>query len=472
MSVARLHPEATPVPQTELTRIPQIAARLRQTFREGKTLPLDARRHRLVRMREMLVAEEARIFEALRSDLGKSDFESFGSEIAMVSTEIGHCLKKLPKWMRPKRVSTPLAHQPGKSYIVREPLGVVLIIAPWNYPIQLTLSPLVGAIAAGNCAVVKPSEIAPQSSALLAELLPKYVGEDAVQVVEGGVAETTKLLELKWDHIFYTGNGHVGRIVMRAAAENLTPVTLELGGKSPTIVDTTVDLQLAARRIAWGKFFNAGQTCTAPDYVLVTGGRGDAFTLAMKETIEAFYGADPKASPDYGRIVNERHTQRLQGLLGDGTIAAGGQVDVAARYVAPTLVRDVPLDGALMRDEIFGPILPIIDVESVEAAIEFINARDKPLALYLFTADNAVKSQVLARTSAGGTCINDTVTHVGIQTLPFGGVGESGMGAYHGRDSFDTFSHRRAVYDRATWLDVKIRYAPYGDKLKLVRKLL
>jgi aldehyde dehydrogenase (NAD+) len=356
---------------------------------------------------------------------------------------------------------------------VREPLGVVLVISPWNYPVQLLLSPLVGAIAAGNCAVLKPSEVTPNVSDVIGRLVPKYLDPDAITVVQGGVDETTAVLRERFDHILYTGNGAVARHVMEAAAKHLTPITLELGGKSPCIVDKDVDLMVAARRIAWGKFLNAGQTCVAPDYVLVHESRERDLIDALKKAVHEFYGDDPKRTPDYGRIVNERHHRRLAVLLKDGEVALGGQADEADRYIAPTILRNVPTNAPVMADEIFGPILPVLTVRSIDEAVTFVNARPKPLALYVFTKDPKVGEDVLARTSSGGACVNATIWHLANPNLPFGGVGPSGMGAYHGRDSFETFSHRKAVVTKSTRIDPKLAYPPYTRlKTEILKRLL
>jgi aldehyde dehydrogenase (NAD+) len=376
--------------------------------------------------------------------------------------------------MKPKKVSTSLAAFPGKSLIVREPLGVALVIAPWNYPFALVVNPLAGALAAGNCAVVKPSEVAPATSALLARILPKYLDPEAVAVIEGGVPETTELLAQRFDHIFYTGNGAVGRIVMRAAAAHLTPVTLELGGKSPCLVDASANLEVSARRILWAKFYNCGQTCVAPDYILVEASVHDAFVAQLKATLREFFGDNPQQHKDYGRIVNARHHRRLMGLLpGSGQVAAGGQADEPDRYIAPTLLTQVPEDAPIMQDEIFGPILPILAVPNLDDAIHFVNARPKPLALYLFSSQDAAYEQVVSRTSSGGFVMNHAVIHLAVHGLPFGGVGESGMGAYHGEHSFDTFSHRKAVLKKGTALDMPLTYPPYTEKKESwLRRLL
>jgi aldehyde dehydrogenase (NAD+) len=366
--------------------------------------------------------------------------------------------------------------QPGKATIVPEPLGVALVIAPWNYPVQLLLLPMAAAVAAGNAVVGKPSELTPATSAALARLVPRYLDERAVAVVEGGVPETTGLLEQRWDHIFYTGNGRVGRVVMAAAAKHLTPVTLELGGKSPVIVDRDANLRVAARRIAWGKFLNAGQTCVAPDYALVHEAVAEPLLDEVRGALRRFYGSDPRQSPDYGRIVNASHFRRLTGLIDAGgfdRLVVGGERDEAARYIAPTVLSGVAPDAAVMGEEIFGPILAVRTVPDVDAAMDEINAGDKPLALYAFTGSKRTAERIVAGTSSGGVCVNGTVLHLGVPGLPFGGVGESGMGAYHGRTGFDTFSHRKAVLTRSVHPDLPVAYPPYrGWKEKVMRRFL
>jgi len=451
-----------------------IVAGLRSAFETGHTRPLKNRRRQLEGLRRFLKEREGQIEAALRADLGRPSIEVYPTEIAFVTSEISLALKKLKSWAKPTRVPTALVGQPGRSWIYREPLGVVLVIGPWNYPVQLVLGPLMGAIAAGNCAVIKPSEVAPATSSLLARHLPAYVSPQFVRVVEGGVEETTELLAQRFDYIFYTGNCTVGRIVMEAAAKNLTPVTLELGGKSPCIVDENVDLDVAARRILWGKFFNAGQTCVAPDYVLAHEAIEHALLVRMQKTLIDFFGEDPRKSPDFGRIVNARHHRRLLKLLpGSGELVTGGQADENERYIAPTLLRNVPADSPVMADEIFGPILPVLKVKDIGQAIQLINARPKPLALYLFSRDDAVQKRVIDQTSSGGVTINHTLLHVAIPSLPFGGVGASGLGAYHGRASFETFSHRKSVLFKPTWFDPWFFYPPYNDsKRTWMRRLI
>ena len=470
MSELQLVSTPTEVPEGPA---PSLVRALRGYFETGATRPLSWRLGQLDAIGHFLMEREEDIFAALAADLGKPATEAFGAEIGVTLTELRLSRKKLRSWMKPERVGTSAVAMPGRSHIYREPLGVTLIIGAWNYPLQLVLLPLVGAIAAGNCAVLKPSEVAPNVSALLAKWVPKYLDPKAVQVVEGGVPETTALLREKWDHVFYTGNGTVGRIVMQAAAKNLTPVTLELGGKSPCIVDENVDLDLAAKRIVYGKFFNAGQTCVAPDYVLVHDRVHDALVNRMVSAIREFYGDDPQQSPDYARIVNERHHARLTRLLADADVVTGGETDLSDRYIAPTILRNVSGDHSVMQEEIFGPILPVISVPSVESAIRFVNERPKPLALYVFAREKDTQDRVLAGTSAGGTTINHIWLHVGVLQLPFGGVGDSGMGAYHGHRSFETFSHRRAVLKKPLLPDPPMLFPPYSArKLRWIKRLL
>jgi aldehyde dehydrogenase (NAD+) len=427
-------------------------------------------------MCRMLVEQEATFSAALKVDLGKSPVEAYSSEIGFTINEIDHTLRHLRSWTSPSRVKLPIHLRPGSARIVQEPLGTVLIIAPWNYPLQLLLAPLVPALAAGNTAIVKPSEVAPATAAAIAEQLPRYLDERAVQVVTGGVAETTELLAQQFDHIFYTGNGMVGRVVMQAAAHHLTPVTLELGGKSPAIVTESADIDVAARRIAWGKFLNAGQTCVAPDYVLVHDSAHERFVEAIRKAVHTFYGSDPSVSPDYGRIVNERHHARLTALLDRGgyeDVAVGGDHDVTNRYLAPTVLTGVKPDAAVMEDEIFGPILPVLSYGELDEAIAFVNDRPKPLALYVFAGRDTAIDRVISHTSAGGVTVNHTLLHLAVTDLPFGGVGASGMGAYHGEAGFQVFSHAKPVLQRPTKPDPSIAYPPYTAlKQRILRKLL
>ncbi|WP_406463063.1 aldehyde dehydrogenase family protein [Streptomyces sp. NBC_00111] len=424
-----------------------VVARLRAAFRTGRTRDLAWRTDRLTRLRALLTERGDDLAEALRADLGKSRKEAYRTEIDFTVREIDHTLEHLAEWLRPEPAPVPAALAKSTASTVQDPLGVVLVIAPWNYPVQLLLAPVAGALAAGNTVVAKPSELAPATSAALARLLPEYLDGDTVTVVEGGIPETTALLAERFDHIFYTGNGTVGRIVMTAAARHLTPVTLELGGKSPVFVDRDTDLRTVAARLAAGKFLNAGQTCVAPDYVLTDPETAPALADALAAAVESLFGPDASAHPEYGRIVNERHFDRLVGLLGSGRTVTGGVHDRATKYIAPTVLADVAPDAPVMGEEIFGPVLPIVTVGGLDEAIAFINDRDKPLALYAFTQNPAVRERLLAETSSGGVGLGLPLAHLTVSDLPFGGVGESGMGNYHGRYSLETFSHRKAVLD-------------------------
>jgi len=422
-----------------------VVARLRTAHGTGFTLPLGWRLAQLDGMISLLDENGAELEEALRADMGRPAIESYIAEISFVRAELTHARRHLERWLRPQRVRVPRVALPASAHTVLEPLGVVLVIAPWNYPLLLSLSPMLGALAAGNCVVLKPSELAPATSAALARLLPRYLDERAIAVVEGGVPVATDLLDQRFDSIFYTGNGRVGRVVLEAAARHLTPVTLELGGKSPAYVDDTVDLRAVARRLAWSKFLNAGQTCVAPDYVLATPEVADRLVERLAEAVRDLYGPDPAASADYGRIVNDEHFDRLVGLLPPGPAAVGGESDRARRYIAPTVLADAARDSAVMREEIFGPILPVVRVSGIDDAIEFVAGRDKPLALYVFTEDRAARRQWLRRTSSGGIVFDSPIVQLAVPGLPFGGVGASGTGSYHGERSVTLFSHRKAV---------------------------
>lgn len=450
-----------------------ILDRLRTTFASGRTRDIAWRRGQLEALRRLCVEGEAEIVTALQADFGKPAFDTKLAETHALIWEIDHALPRLASWMRGRRAGVPWALWPGTARIVPEPLGVALVIAPWNYPVQLLLSPLIGALAAGNCAVLKPSELAPHTADTLQALVPRYLDNDAVALVTGGAETSTALLAERFDHIFFTGGGRVGRVVMEAAAKHLTPVALELGGKSPCVVAADADLSVAVERIAWGKFLNAGQTCVAPDYVLVERARHDALLAALTATITRFFGSDPKQSPDFARIVTAKHAERLAGYLDDGRIVTGGAVDIAARYVAPTVLADVRADAPVMREEIFGPILPVLAVDTIDAAIAFINARDKPLALYLFTGDTAVREKVVGGTSSGGVCVNDVVVHLSVPGLPFGGVGPSGFGRYHGEAGFETFSNMKGVLTRRLGSEPPLRTPPHTDaKLRWIDRLM
>ncbi|WP_374110160.1 aldehyde dehydrogenase family protein [Okibacterium sp. HSC-33S16] len=437
---------------------------LRRTFARGTTKPLAWRLRQLRALKQMLVERGPELEDALAADLAKNATEAQLSEIGPVIGEIDHALRHLRSWVRTRRVAVPLTLAPAFGRVVREPLGVVLVIGPWNYPVQLTVTPLAGALAAGNAVVVKPSELAPATSALLARLIPQYLDRSAVRVIEGGVEETTELLRERFDHIFYTGNGAVGRIVARAAAEHLTPVTLELGGKSPVFIDDSADLAVAARRIVYAKSLNAGQTCVAPDYLLATPRTAAALLPHLKDAIAEFYGPTPQDSADFGRIVNARHFDRLTGLIADRKVSLGGGFDAETRYLEPTVIDGVDVDDPLMAEEIFGPILPIVHVSGVSDAIDIITARDKPLALYVFTARRSVERRFLRETSSGAVGINVPAAHLLVPRLPFGGVGPSGSGRYHGSYSIDTFSHTKAVLSKPLNPDtLRLIYPPFTE---------
>jgi aldehyde dehydrogenase (NAD+) len=452
----------------------QAATTARAAFDRGVTRPIAWRERQLDALIRLLDEGEGRVLDALATDVGKPRMEGWATDLGVTASEIKVLRKNAAKWAKPRRASLPLTAMPGRARVQPEPLGTVLVIAPWNYPVQLLLEPLAAALAAGNAVVVKPSELAPATSSVLTDLIRHHLDGDAVQVVEGGPEVATELLEQRWDHIFFTGSTKVGQIVAEAAAKHLTPVTLELGGKSPAIVHRSANLEVAGRRIAWGKFLNAGQTCIAPDYVLVDESVQDELVEHIRTAVQDFYGEDPKASADYARIVNGRHFDRLSGLLdGGGQAAFGGTTDAEDRYIAPTVLVDTPTDAAIMQEEIFGPLLPVLSVASVADAIEMVNARAKPLALYVFAGDDDVVDDVLERTSSGGACVNHTLVHIMPPDLPFGGVGDSGHGRYHGRSGVDTFSNLKSVLRKPTFPDPALLYPPYTKgKEKIVRKAL
>jgi acyl-CoA reductase-like NAD-dependent aldehyde dehydrogenase len=453
------------------TDVSQTIADIRRYYNSGQTRSVSFRIQQLRKLKSMIRSHEDEIIQALYHDLKKPPFESYASEIGIMYVEIEHAIRHIKSWSHPKRVATPIIHFLSSCRIYQEPYGVVLIMGPWNYPFNLLIAPLVGAIAAGNCVVIKPSELASDMSGTFTGLISKYFHPDYIRAVEGGVEISQQLLAEKFDYIFYTGSTAVGRVVMEAAARNLTPVTLELGGKSPCIVDEDASLDYTVKRIAWGKFFNAGQTCIAPDYCLVHSAIKDVFLEKMKKTIQDFYGEDPMQSADYARIVNVRHFQRLTRLLSDGNIIAGGKTDSTNLYIAPTLIDKVSLQDSIMKEEIFGPLFPIMTFEWLDQAIDMVNRLPRPLALYYFSNNVYNQKKILTKTSSGGGCINDTISHIGSQTLPFGGIGDSGMGAYHGRTSFDTFSHSKGILTRSNLVDMPLRYPPYCNNVKLLKKI-
>lgn len=453
-----------------LLSVSDIIGQQRQFFATGKTKDVDFRIEQLKHLKSAIELNQSRIVAAVKADLNRPEFEAY-FEIASIA-EVNYAIKNLKSWVKPKKVPTSIDQFPASARIYPEPLGVVLIVGPWNYPFQLMISPLVGAIAAGNCAILKPSEIASHTSEVVADMISKTFDPAYVAAVEGGVEISKQLLAEKFDHIFFTGGTKIGKIVMEAAAKHLTPVTLELGGKSPCIVDSDIQIEYTAKRIAWGKFINAGQTCIAPDYLLVDKKIKPDLMSAIKTALHEFYGEDPQQSPDYSRIINQHHLKRLVEFIKDGEIVAGGQSNAEDRYISPTVIDKVSWDSPVMQDEIFGPILPVLEYDDFGEAIAQINARPKPLALYLFSKDKEKQQRVLRETSSGGLCINDTVMQVGVTTLPFGGVGDSGIGSYHGKASFDTFSHYKSVLQKSFWLDLKWRYAPYKGKLDLIKKAI
>ena len=457
--------------QVTVSPIPALVQQQRTFFGTGRTKPIEFRIAQLQKLKQAIIDHQDAIVEAVKADLGRPALEAY-FEIGAIS-EINLALKKLKSWMKPQRVGTSIEQFPASAWIQPEPLGVALIIGPWNYPFQLMILPLVGAIAAGNCAVLKPSEHASHTSAAVTKLIQSIFDPEYVAVVEGDAEVSQQLLAEKYDHIFFTGGTAIGRIIMAAAAKHLTPVTLELGGKSPCIVDPEINVEYAARRIVWGKFINAGQTCIAPDYLLVDRRIKAELMAAIKQCIQEFFSEDPAKSDSYSRIINQRHFARLATFLESGEIAVGGQTDPESRYFAPTILDNVSWDSPVMQEEIFGPILPVLEYESLDEAIALVNARPKPLALYLFSSNKEKQAQVLASTSSGGVCINDTIMQVGVVTLPFGGVGESGMGNYHGKASFDTFSHFKSVLKKGFLFDLKWRYAPYTEAgVKQIKRLV
>ncbi|MFB2891515.1 aldehyde dehydrogenase [Aerosakkonemataceae cyanobacterium BLCC-F50] len=456
---------------TQQFAVQDILQQQRKFFSTGKTKDIAFRLTQLKNLKQAILDNKDEIISALKADLKKPTFEAYVLEIGVLK-EIDYAIKNLKNWTKPKKVATPLEQLPGSAFIYPEPLGVVLIIAPWNYPFQLTISPLVGAIAAGNCAIVKPSEISPNTSSIIAKIFQKTFAPAYIAVVEGGVETSKELLQQKFDHIFFTGGTAIGKIVMEAAAKNLTPVTLELGGKSPCIIDSDINIEYTARRISWGKFINAGQTCIAPDYLLVNQTIKKPLVESIKNCLQEFYGDDPEKSPDFGRIINQKQFNRLVELLKSGEIIIGGKTNPETCYIAPTLIDKVSLDAPIMQEEIFGPILPILEYNNLEEAISIVNNQPKPLALYFFSKNQEYQQQILEKTSSGGVCINDTIMHIGVSELPFGGVGNSGIGSYHGKASFDTFSHQKSVLKKSFLLDLKVRYAPYLGKLDLVKKII
>ena len=455
-----------------MSNIKETIINQKKFYLTDRTKDISYRLRHLKALYNSIEKHENEIAEALNKDLNKSHFEAYETEIGIVLSEIRHTIKNLPIWSQPKRVTPSFLHFPSTGYIYHEPYGSVLIMSPWNYPFQLTMVPLVGTIATGNCAIVKPSEY----SYYTAEIMEKIIGEvfdsDYVSVVRGGRDANKELLDEKFDYIFFTGSPNVGRVVMQSASKYLTPVTLELGGKSPCIVDDTAKIPLAAKRIVWGKLLNAGQTCIAPDYLYIQKNIKDELISEIKKNIEEFYGAKPETNSDYPKIISDKHYNRLCSLMDKGTILCGGRVNEATRQIAPTLIDDVSWDDPIMREEIFGPLLPIMTFDTFDEIIPIINNRPKPLTMYLFTTNKDHENKFINRLSFGGGCINDTIIHIANTNMSFGGVGESGMGQYHGKTSYETLTHEKTIIKKSNLIDIALRYPPFNNKLNILKKLM
>jgi aldehyde dehydrogenase (NAD+) len=451
--------------------IPVILQQQRDFFKSQKTKDVTYRIQKLKELKQTIVSREQDIYNALKRDFHKSAFESYMSEYGLLISELDLVLKNLNSWSKPKRVKPSMLTFPATDYIYKEPYGAVLVIAPWNYPFILAIEPLMMAIAAGNTVILKPSELTTHTSKLVTEIIESVFKQEYVASIEGGIPVASELLEQRWDYIFFTGSVSVGKIVAKAAAKHLTPTTLELGGKSPCIVDQTIDLKLASRRIVWGKLFNAGQTCISPDYIIAHTSIKEKLMACLKTEITRAYGENPELSEDYPRIVNEKNTNRLVEMLNDVRVVFGGKHNITESYIEPTIVDNPSLDSKLMEDEIFGPILPILSYSNENEIDDIINNYEKPLSLYIFSKDKVFTNKILLRHSFGGGAVNDPLIHFGNHRLPFGGVGASGIGAYHGKHGFDTFSHHKSISKRGTWFDPPIRYAPYKNKLSLLKKM-
>ncbi|MEI3611265.1 aldehyde dehydrogenase [Pseudogracilibacillus sp. SO30301A] len=444
----------------------------KEFFRTEQTKDINFRITSLQKLRDAIRFKEKELMAALREDLNKSDFEAYTTEIGFVLAELRFTINNLRSWAKPKKVKTPKTHFGSTSYVYSEPYGTALIIAPWNYPIQLAIGPLIGAIAAGNCAVIKPSELTPKTSELLEELISELFPEHYISVVQGGVEASQALLNEKFDYIFFTGSVAVGRIVMEAAAKKLTPVTLELGGKSPCIVHKDAKIKLAAKRIAWGKFTNAGQTCIAPDYLYLHKSIKDRFLAQFKQEIAELYGKQPLENPNFTRIVNRSHFDRLRSYLNNGETFLGGKTESEKLIIEPTILTNISWEDPIMEDEIFGPIFPVLEYDNLSDVVEAIHRQPKPLAFYIFSESKSIQDKILNNVSFGGGCVNDTIYHVASPHLPFGGVGNSGIGAYHGKSSFDTFSHKKSVLKQTTRFDIPVRYPNIKNGLNIIKKVL
>jgi aldehyde dehydrogenase (NAD+) len=448
-----------------------VFAHQQEVFHSGITRPIEFRIEQLSTLKKLLKNHEEELIEAVYKDFQKPPFETFGTEIGLIINEINFALKHIEQWVKPTSVPTSLVNFPSQNYILKEPYGTVLIIAPWNYPVQLCLLPLVGALAAGNTAFIKPSELTPHTSATLKRLLDEYFEPGIVHTVLGGVEKSNALLELDVNYIFFTGSTRVGKIIMQKAAGRLIPVTLELGGKSPCIVDETAQLDISAKRIVWGKFVNAGQTCVAPDYLLVQDHVRDEFLLHLKEAVESLYGSSPSESPDYSRIINAEHFNRLNRLLNKGQTVCGGHVDSETNFISPTILSDITWNDEIMQDEIFGPILPVLTYTDASDAIQQVLKKPRPLALYVFTSSSSFEKKITEQIPFGGGAINDTIAQLGNHHLSFGGVGASGFGSYHGKASFDSFSHQKSIMKKNFLVDIPLRYAPYDGKIKWLKTI-
>ncbi len=451
--------------------IEEIIKAQRDYFKTGETKSVDFRIEKLKILKDSIKEHKEEILEALNLDLNKSKLEGYATEIGVTFDDIDYAIKNIKKWSKKKHKKTSIINFPASSYTIRRPYGIALIISPWNYPFNLAIQPLVGAMAGGNCVVVKPSEFSPHTSKVINKIIESCFDSEYVVVVEGEKEINQKLLKEKFDYIFFTGSPRVGQIVMEAASQHLTPVTLELGGKSPCIVCDDANIDIAAKRIIWGKLINSGQTCIAPDYLLVHKDKKEELIRKMTRTIKEFYGEDPICSDDYGKIINKDHFERLIGYLDDGQILVGGKYDEEKLSIEPTLIDNLSLEDNIMNEEIFGPILPILEFEEIEEVFKVIEENPTPLALYLFTKSKDVEKRIVEEISFGGGCINDTIMHVSSHTMPFGGVGESGMGSYHGKKSFDTFTHEKSILKKSTLIDIPLRYPPYDGKLKWVEKI-
>lgn len=446
----------------------------KEYYLSGETLSVKFRIEKLRLLKKVIKDNEEKLLSALKKDLNKSNFEGYVTEIGILYQEIDYAIKNVKKWAKREKKKTDIVYFPAKSYIYKQPYGVVLIISPFNYPIQLAFSPLIGAISAGNCAIIKPSEYAINSAVVIEEIINSTFDKRYINVIDplGGKETVSELLSLKFDYIFFTGSVRVGKIVMEAASKNLIPVTLELGGKSPCIVDRDANIKLSAKRIVWGKYLNVGQTCVAPDYVYVHKAVKEELLKEMVKEIESEYGKDAKKSEDYARIIRKEEVKRLQGYLDEGEIYYGGEVDIEDRYISPTILTNIKENSKILEEEIFGPILPVYEFQDITEVIEYVNSKERPLALYYFSEDKNKIETVLSSTTSGGVTINDTIIHVSSTHIPFGGVGNSGMGNYHGKASFDTFTHKKSVVKRNTLMEFPFRFPPYKDKLKLIKKLM